>query len=220
MFWVSHLYLKILSWLLPWEKKTLSSNHSNHLERNICSGHRTFWSHRSISIQVRIKVTRQRSSLGSTMEAVCLGGYLHNEVPWQWRGRAPATLGHVMVICGSSRIRATYFPSSPRAAGNTQTIGKGWTVCFNPHVGKDNGRHLFSLLLRYPTARKWSGTRLSLWFSRRMGAGTGERYKGSLKNSTGNITVPVQGWQLSTGWSLASVQISSSEDLDWLAEGS
>lgn len=144
----------------PPGEKPLSSNHSNHLKINIRSGHRTFWSHWSISIQVRIKVIRQHSSLGSTMAAVCLGGYLHNEVLWQWRGCAPATLGHLTGICRSGKIRATYFPSSPRAAGNTQHVAKGWAVCFNAHVGNSNKRHLFSLLC-YPAAMKWPGTSLS-----------------------------------------------------------
>jgi len=75
-----------------------------------------------------MKVIRQRSSLGMSREAVCLGGYLHNEVPWQWRGCAPATSGHVLGICRSGRIRATYLSSSPRAAGNTQNVGKGLTL--------------------------------------------------------------------------------------------
>lgn len=60
------------------------------------------------------------ASLGSTTEAACLREYLYNEVPWQWRGCAPATSGHVMGTCRSSRVRATYLLSSPIAAGNTQ----------------------------------------------------------------------------------------------------
>lgn len=142
MFWESHLYIKKYSLWGGKKKTSLPSNHSNHLDRNMCSGHGTFWRHRPISILVRTEFIRHLSSLGSTMEAVCLGGCQHNEVPWQCRGCAPATWGHVMGRCSSSRARAAHFPSYSR--GNTHRVDKGCTACFNSPAGVDNKWLFFS----------------------------------------------------------------------------